>query len=69
MEVDRISQMGGVGREAVPAWTKSAQRRRRVTEEDGEPEHHDEDAAAEPSTEQELAAPEDPDRGLLDVMA
>lgn len=69
MEVDRISQMGGVGREAVPAWTKSAQRRRKLREEDGEPEHHDEEDTAELATEQEPATPEDPDRGLLDVMA
>ena len=29
MDVDRVSQMNGVGREATPVWTKSSRRRRK----------------------------------------
>lgn len=32
MEVDRVSQMNGVGREGSPSWPKRANRRRRFVE-------------------------------------
>jgi hypothetical protein len=33
MEVDRISQMGGVGHEASPSWTRGKMRRHKFVEE------------------------------------
>ena len=33
MEVDRVSQMGGVDQEQTPAWTRNKLRRRKFTEE------------------------------------
>ena len=41
MEVDRISQMGGVGHDASPAWQRSARRRRKFSEEVDEPQPDD----------------------------
>jgi hypothetical protein len=52
MEVDRVSQMGGVGPDAIPAWQQRENRRRRFTEEVPESEaeaSEREAAAAEPS--------------------
>jgi len=53
MEVDRISQMGGVGRDANPAWQNSAKRRRKFVEEIQPPESEEEQPAAEPEEAQE----------------
>jgi hypothetical protein len=66
MEVDRISRMGGVRPEAIPAWQQSANRRRKFVEEVPESEseaEEREEAAAE-------AADPAEDRGTeLDVVA
>lgn len=47
MEVDRISRMGGVGRDATPAWQNSAKRRRKFVDEVEPPEPENEDLPAE----------------------
>jgi hypothetical protein len=63
MEIDRVSQMGGVRPEAIPAWQQRENRRRRAEQEA---------AASEAETEErrESAAVESAeDRGTLDVMA
>ena len=39
MEVDRVSQMNGVGREGSPSWPKRANRRRRFVETLEDPEN------------------------------
>jgi len=39
MEVDRVSQMNGVGREGSPSWPKRASRRRRFVETLEDPEN------------------------------
>ena len=41
MEVDRVSQMNGVGREGSPSWPKRANRRRRFVETLEDPENQD----------------------------
>lgn len=65
MEVDRISQMGGVRPEAIPSWQQRENRRRKFTEEVPESE-------AEAAEREEAAAEAEPDedRGkALDVVA
>ncbi len=52
MEVDRISQMGGVGRDSNPPWQNSAKRRRKFVEEIQPPESED-DPPPEPEEAQE----------------
>jgi hypothetical protein len=71
MEVDRVTQMGGVGHEAAPVWQKSSQRRRKFTQDASTPEHHDEDAPPDQSPDPESTDPDPDDKhsGLLDVMA
>jgi hypothetical protein len=52
MEIDRVSQMGGVRPEAIPAWQKQENRRRKFVEEVPESEAEAEErqqAAAEQS--------------------
>jgi hypothetical protein len=53
VEVDRISRMGGVGRDANPAWQNSAKRRRKFVEEIPPPEAEEEEPPAEPDEAQE----------------
>ena len=66
MEVDRVSQMGSVGRDGVPAWPKPATRRRKFTEEVPESEA---EAEAREEAAREAAEPAE-DRGTeLDVVA
>lgn len=48
MEVDRISRMGGVGRDATPAWQNSAKRRRKFVEDAQPTEAEEEEPLAEP---------------------
>jgi hypothetical protein len=66
MEVDRVSQMGGVRPEAIPAWQKPGNRRRKFVEEIPESEAEAEERE-EAATEQAIPAE---GRGTeLDVMA
>ncbi len=71
MEVDRVSQMNGVGRDNVPSWPKTANRRRKFVENIEDPES---EAGAEASEQEESAekqpADQDNDRGgALNVIA
>jgi hypothetical protein len=62
MEVDRVTQMGGLGRHEVVAWPRAGVRRRKFVEDvedlDGEPEEAASDLERE-----------DGHDGALDVMA
>ena len=72
MEVDRVSQMGGVGRDNVPAWPKATTRRRKFVEEIPEPETEEpgEDRVAETNNpEPDQPEPGEDRGGSLDVMA
>lgn len=80
MEVDRVAQMGGVGREATPTWPRSAKRKRRFVEEiepaasDPEEENLPEDAGnpSEVKTEENIPSESDGESeegGLIDLMA
>jgi hypothetical protein len=65
MEVDRVSQMGGVRPEGVAAWPQRENRRRKFVEEVPESESEAEEHAAATETPER-----DADRGgALDVMA
>lgn len=63
MEVDRVSQMGGVDQEQTPAWTRNKLRRRRFVEEPEPTEIEQQEA--------EAAQPSEPgdDARTLDLMA
>lgn len=52
MEVDRISQIGGVGRDATPAWQNSAKRRRKFVEEIHPAEAEEEDQPEGPEAQE-----------------
>ena len=72
MEVDRVTQMGGLGRDGVPAWPKSAPRRRKFTAEVEEEVSGEEEAeTAEPAAGNEAESPEEEQESgrALDVMA
>jgi hypothetical protein len=69
MEVDRVSRMGGVGRESVPAWPKSALRRRKFVEEIEEPQIEAEDEDREDAQEAGPGESDESTTGELDVMA
>jgi hypothetical protein len=60
MDVDRISAMGGVGREQDPLWTREKMRRRKFSE-DVEKEVESDEA--------EMAVVDEEHDGVLDVMA
>lgn len=66
MEVDRVTRMGGVGRDEVPAWPGTKRRRKFVEEGEKEPgeetEMKDEESSAGPGEENEHS-------GGVDVMA
>jgi hypothetical protein len=64
MEVDRVSQMGGVRPEAIPAWQQRENRRRKFVEEVPESE-----AEAEEREAAEAAAEPAEQHGTLDVLA
>jgi hypothetical protein len=64
MEVDRVSRMGGVGRDGAPAWPKGATRRRKFVEEIAEPERETEESPAPATAEAEVEG-----TGAVDVMA
>jgi hypothetical protein len=63
MEIDRVSQMGGVRPEAIPAWQQRENRRRKAEQEAAASE-----AETEERREAEAVEPAE-DRGTLDVMA
>jgi hypothetical protein len=65
MEVDRVSQMGGVRPEAIPAWQKGENRRRKFVEEVPESEAEAEERAKAVAEEADPAE----ERGTLDVLA
>jgi hypothetical protein len=66
MEVDRVSQMGGVRPERISAWPQREKRRRKFVEEVPESEAETEEREA---TEQAEPAEPAKDRATLDVMA
>jgi hypothetical protein len=72
MEVDRVTQMGGLVRDGVPSWPKSAPRRRKFTtevEEEVSDEEEAETAELAAGSESETQE-EEKERGCaLDVMA
>jgi len=64
MDIDRVPQMNGVGREATPTWPKSGQQRRKPvpTESTGDPEAESAETefeAAEAQAEDEMEPDED----------
>ncbi|HEX4008094.1 MAG TPA: hypothetical protein VHX60_18110 [Acidobacteriaceae bacterium] len=65
MEVDRVSQIGGVGRDGVPAWPTGQVRRRKFVEEIAEPES---EAAEDGSDEEASAESNESDGRTLDLM-
>lgn len=70
MEVDRVSQMGGVDHEQTPAWTRNKLRRRKFTEdaEPAESDQQEEEAQVEAAAESSTPA-EDGEPRTLDLMA
>jgi hypothetical protein len=64
MEVDRVSQMGGVGQEQTPSWTRARMRRRKFSEDAELDETDIEEAETEQSTE-----PGGDDSRTLDLLA
>ena len=69
MEVDRVSRMGGVGQESVPAWPNSALRRRKFVEEIEEPQSEAENEDREDAQEAGPVESDESTTGELDVMA
>ena len=67
MEVDRVSQMGGVGQEQTPSWTRSKMRRRKFAEEAEPAETEEQEAQNEPEAERRASSDEEP--RTLDLMA
>ncbi|HSY03076.1 MAG TPA: hypothetical protein VK819_13010 [Acidobacteriaceae bacterium] len=66
MEVDRVTEMGGVGRHEVVAWPRAGVRRRKFVEDVEDLDEEDLEGAAEAAGE---ADAEDGHDGALDVMA
>lgn len=66
MEVDRVTQMGGVGRHEVVAWPRAGVRRRKFVEDVEDLDGEDLEGSAEAADEEER---EDGHDGALDVMA
>ena len=65
MDIDRVPQMNGVGREPAPVWPKSARQRRKPasTESAGDPENADtESEATEPQVEDASPSEDDAER-------
>jgi hypothetical protein len=75
MEVDRVSQMGGVGREATPSWPKNPARRRKFAEELPPAESDQDEEILVPQTSAEFEAevgdlnPSEDDDGVISVLA
>jgi hypothetical protein len=65
MEVDRVSQIGGVRQEADPSWTREKMRRRKFVEELPVPESE----AEETEQNETPDAKDEKHKGALDVMA
>ncbi len=75
MEVDRVSQIGGVRQEADPSWTREKMRRRKFVEDLPAPEDEAEETGQnetdpnETDQDESLAAKDQKHDGALDVMA
>jgi hypothetical protein len=70
MEVDRVSQIGGVRQEADPSWTREKMRRRKFVEELPAPENEAEETEQnETDPNESLDAKDEKHEGGLDVMA
>jgi hypothetical protein len=66
MEVDRVTQMGGVGRHEVVAWPRAGVRRRKFVEDVEDLNGEDLEGSVEAAGEEEMEEGHD---GALDVMA
>jgi hypothetical protein len=69
MEVDRVSQMGGVGQEQTPSWTRNKMRRRKSVDESEPVETDQQEAEAPSEAAGERADLPDDEPRTLDLMA